>query len=139
MTLPRRFLSLPCAATLAMAVAACAAPSQQPQQVKQGSFQLAPHQGLDLAPGVALAYNSVNDSRCPQAVQCIAAGKLSYQFALKTPQSAEVFSLSPEQPVYTSPALQGARIVLDTQALPAARAAPGAATPQVVTLKVIGQ
>jgi hypothetical protein len=137
MTLLRRSLSLPCAAALALAVAACAAPPP-PQQVRQGSFHLAPHQGLDLGPGVALAYNSVTDSRCPPDVQCISAGKLSYQFALKTPEAAEVFSLSPEQPEYTSPALHGARIVLDTQVVPA-RAARGAATPQAVTLKVIGQ
>jgi hypothetical protein len=138
MTLPRRLLSLLCATTLSLAVAACAAPGQ-PQQMKQGSFQLMPRQSVDLAPGVALAYNSVNDSRCPPGVQCIWAGKLSYLFALKTPESSEVFSLGPDQPEYTSPALHGARIVLDTQAIPQAAPPQAKAAPHPVMLKVIGQ
>jgi hypothetical protein len=138
MSLPRRLLSLFCATAISLAVAACAAPGQ-PQQMKQGSFQLMPHQSVDLAPGVALAYDSVNDSRCPPDVKCIWAGKLSYLFALKTPDSAETFSLGPDQPEYTSPALHGARIVLDTQVIPAPKASQAAAAPHPVTLKVIGQ
>jgi hypothetical protein len=138
MTLPRRLLSLLCASTLALAVAACAAPGQT-QHMKQGSFQLVPHQSVDLAPGVALALNSVDDSRCPPDVKCIWAGKLSYTFALKTPESTEAFTLGPDHPEYTSPALHGARIVLDTQAIPAARPSQAAAAPHPVTLKVIEQ
>jgi hypothetical protein len=138
MTLPRRLLSLLCATTLALSVAACAAPGQA-QQMKQGSFQLVPRQSVDLAPGVALAFDKVDDSRCPPDVKCIWAGKLSYTFALKTPESAEVFTLGPDRPEYTSPALHGARIVLDTQAIPAPRPSQAAAAPHPVMLKVIGQ
>jgi hypothetical protein len=98
-----------------------------------------PHQTVDLGPGVALAFDSVNDSRCPPDVQCIWAGTLSYQFALKTPESAEVFTLGPGRPEYTSPALHGARIVLDEQAIPPARASLAAPVPHAVSLKVVNQ
>jgi hypothetical protein len=142
MTPLRRPLSLPLAFAMALAVSACAAPGGA-QQMRQGSFQLVPHQVADLAPGVALAYDKVNDSRCPPDVQCMWAGTVSYLFSLKTPESAEVFELSPAKPEYTSPALHGARIVLDQQAIPPVRPAQAAQAaapaPHPVTLKLVNQ
>jgi hypothetical protein len=137
MTPPRRLLSLFCAIASALVLQACAATAEV--QMRQGSFQLVPHQTVDLAPGVALAFNSVSDSRCPPDVQCIWAGTVSYQFALKTPDAAEVFTLGPGKAEYTSPALHGARIVLDEQAIPPARAAQAAPVPHAVSLKVVNR
>jgi hypothetical protein len=136
MTPPCRLLPLLIASSLVLQ--ACAATAEV-QQMRQGSFQLVPHQTVDLGPGVALAFDSVNDSRCPPDVQCIWAGTLSYQFALKTPESAEVFTLGPGRPEYTSPALHGARIVLDEKAIPPARASLAAPVPHAVSLKVVNQ
>jgi hypothetical protein len=135
---PRRLLSLLCATASALVLQACAADGQA-LQMKPGSFQLVPHQTVDLGPGIALAYDSVNDSRCPPGVQCMWAGTVSYQFALKTPDSAEVFTLGPGKAEYTSPALHGARIVLDVQAIPPARVSQAAAAPHAVSLKVLSQ
>jgi hypothetical protein len=146
MTPMRRLLPFLCASAAVLALQACAgvagaglAGAGVTQPVKQGSFQLLPRQSIDLAPGIALAYDSVSDSRCPPDVQCMWAGQLSYQFALKTPDSAEVFSLGPGRPEYTSPALHGMRIVLDIQAIPSPRTAQAVPVPQAVALRVLGQ
>ncbi|TFW28733.1 hypothetical protein [Massilia horti] len=135
MTLLRRLLPSTCAIVTALVVAACATPGES--KMKEGSFQLLPLQAVDLAPGIALAYDNVSDSRCPPDVRCMWAGKLSFEFSLKTPDGNEAFSLSPEQPTYISPALHGARIVLDTQAVPPPRASQAAPAPTPVTLKVL--
>jgi hypothetical protein len=136
MTLSRRILSSLCAVALALTLDGCA--SAGPQQMKASSLQLVPHQSVELAPGTTLTYDSVSDSRCPPDVKCIWAGKLSYQFTLKGPAASDSFSLGPDQLEYTSPALHGARVVLDEKAIPAAHASQAAPEPHPVTLKVSG-
>ncbi|MFL6675557.1 MAG: hypothetical protein ACJ8LG_19955 [Massilia sp.] len=135
MTLLRRILPALSASALALALAACASAGPTPP-MKQGSFRLLPQQSVELAPGATLTYDSVSDSRCPPDVKCIWAGKLAYQFSLKTPEATEAFALGPGQLQYSSPALHGASVVLDEHAIPPARASQAAPAAHAVTLKV---
>jgi hypothetical protein len=135
MTLPRRILPALCASALALTLGACASAGPA-HRMNQGSFHLLPQQSVELAPGATLTYDSVSDSRCPPDVKCIWAGTLTYQFRLATLEATEAFALGPARPEYTSPALHGARIVLDHQAIPPARPSQAAPVPHAVTLKV---
>jgi hypothetical protein len=129
--LPRRLHLL----ILATSVALTGCPSTGPiRQMNEGTYTLQPHQVLDLAPGVALAYYSFNDSRCPPDVMCPWAGKLVYEFSLKTPGANEIFTLGPGQPDYTSPALGGMHIVLDERTIPPPRPSQAPPLPHPVTL-----
>lgn len=136
MRLPRRpALPLLCAAALALALAACAgAPAP-----RNASFRLAPHQRIALADGATLTYDGVSDSRCPPDVQCIWAGKLSYQFIVEAGGARETFSLGPGEASHASAALHGKRIVLDESAIPPPRQSQAAPAGHPVTLKVEDQ
>jgi hypothetical protein len=135
MTLPRRILPALSASTLALTLGACASAGPA-HRMNQASVHLLPQQSVELAPGATLTYDSVSDSRCPPDVKCIWAGTLAYQFSLTTPGATEAFALGPARLEYTSPALHGARIVLDDQAIPPARPSQAAPAPHAVTLKV---
>jgi hypothetical protein len=136
MKLPRRLLSLSSVIALALGGCADAPPNRQ---AGLAPFHLLPHERIDLAPGVTLTYDSLSDSRCPPDVKCIWAGKLSYQFTLASGAATEPFSLGPGQSAYTPAALHGARIVLDEQAIPPARATQAAPVPHAVSLKVVNR
>jgi hypothetical protein len=118
-------LSLLLAALPALLLSACASPYGGGSP-SAGSYTLQPAQRAAIGAGATLTYDSFSDSRCPPGVNCIWAGELVYRFRLATPKIAESFSLTPAKPVYVSQALSGARITLDTQALPAPPP-PGAA------------
>lgn len=135
MTPPRPLAAL--AATLVAAsfslLAGCAAAPPQ-----DAVYPLRPEQSVVLAHGLVLTYDSYSDSRCPANTRCVWAGRLIFRFLIDGPNGAEEFTLGPDQPTATPAALQGARVVLDTSAIPPARAAgtmrPGDIIP--VTLKV---
>lgn len=112
-------------AALPALLSACASPHGDGSP-SAGSYRLQPAQRATIGAGATLTYDSFSDSRCPPGVNCIWAGELVYRFRLATPKVAESFSLTPAKPVYVSQALNGARITLDTQALPAPPP-PGAA------------
>jgi hypothetical protein len=99
------------------------------------TLALTEHQSITVAPGAILTYDSVNDSRCPPDVQCLVAGKVVYSFTLKQGDTLEHFTLSPAEPAYTSPVLEGKRITLAGSA-PAPRAKL-AATSHPVSIKVV--
>ncbi|KQV33200.1 hypothetical protein [Massilia sp. Root335] len=128
MTLPRPFAML-----LMTILAGCAA-----APLHEGVYPLRPEQRVELARGLVLTYDSYSDSRCPANTRCIWAGRLIFRFLLDGPDGIEEFTLGPDQPTAAPAALHGARIVLDTSAIPPARAAgtmrPGDVIP--VTLKV---
>ena len=128
MTLPRPFAML-----LMTLLAGCAAAPPQ-----DAVYPLRPEQRVALAHGLALTYDSFSDSRCPANTRCVWAGRLIFRFLIDGPDGVEEFTLGPDQPTATPAALHGARVVLDTSAIPPARAAgllrPGDIIP--VTLKI---
>lgn len=81
--------------------------------VADGSYPLTQGQTATLGPDVSLTLDSVSDSRCPPAVMCPTAGKLSYNFTLRARGSAESFTLSAEAPTYRPAKLQGVSLALD--------------------------
>jgi hypothetical protein len=135
MTPPRPLAAL--AATLVAAsfslLAGCAAAPPQ-----DAVYPLRPEQSVVLARGLVLTYDSYSDSRCPANTRCVWAGRLIFRFIVHGPHGIEEFTLGPDQPTATPPSLQGAHVILDTSAIPPARAAgtmrPGDIIP--VTLKI---
>ncbi|WP_332848450.1 hypothetical protein [Massilia sp. S19_KUP03_FR1] len=98
-------------------------------------LSLSERQSITVVPGAILTYDSVSDSRCPPDVQCVVAGKVVYSFTLKQGDTLEHFTLSPAEPDYVSPVLQGKHIVLaETAPAPKAQQA-GASHP--VSIKVV--
>jgi len=127
----RHLLLLPAAC---IALAACAAPAA-PRPA--GTFTLERGASAELAPGVTLTFESVDDSRCPPGVQCVWAGRLSYRFSIRRGSGApESFTLSPAQPEAAPGALAGERILLDTATIPAPPA-PGAAIIYRATITLV--
>jgi len=128
MMLPR-----PLAVLLMTLLAGCAAAPPQ-----DAVYPLRPEQSVALAHGVVLTYDSFSDSRCPANTRCVWAGRLIFRFLIDGPGGVEEFTLGPDQPTAAPAALHGARVVLDTSAIPPARAAgtlrPGDIIP--VTLKI---
>ena len=109
-----RHLLLPAAC---IALAACAAPAL-PKPA--GTFTLERGASAELAPGVTLSFDSVDDSRCPPGVQCVWAGRLGYRFSIRRgSDAAESFTLSPAQPEAAPGVLGGGRLLLDTATIPA--------------------
>jgi hypothetical protein len=123
----------PLAVLLMTILAGCAAPPPQ-----DAVYPLRPEQSVVLAHGLVLTYDSFSDSRCPANTRCVWAGRLIFRFLIDGPDGVEEFALGPDQPTATPAALHGARVVLDTSAIPPARAAgtlrPGDIIP--VTLKI---
>jgi hypothetical protein len=114
-------------------LAGCAAPPPQ-----DAVYPLRPEQRVALAHGLVLTYDSFSDSRCPANTRCVWAGRLIFRFLIDGPDGVEEFTLGPDQPTAAPASLHGARVVLDTSAIPPARAAgtlrPGDIIP--VTLKI---
>jgi hypothetical protein len=121
----RRCAAVIPAVALALALAACA--SVGGDAVKDGSFPLLPTESATLGGGVALRYDSVEDSRCPSGVQCIVAGRLAYHVSLVAGARSESFVLTEAAPDFTSSALKGVHVVLANPAVPPVRAATAAA------------
>jgi hypothetical protein len=123
----------PLAVLLMTILAGCAAPPPQ-----DAVYPLRPEQSVVLAHGLVLTYDSFSDSRCPANTRCVWAGRLIFRFLIDGPDGVEEFALGPDQPTAAPAALHGARVVLDTSAIPPARAAgtlrPGDIIP--VTLKI---
>ena len=127
----RHLLLLPPAC---IALAACAAPAAPRPG---GAVTLARGASAELAPGIILTFDAVDDSRCPPGVQCVWAGRLMYRFSIRRAgEPAESITLSPAEPEAAPVALGGRRIRLDTAAIPAA-AAPGAAIDWRATLTLV--
>lgn len=136
MKLPRPFAALaaaPAALALMPLLAGCTA-----APLHDAVYPLRPEQSVTLARGLVLTYDSYSDSRCPANARCVWAGRLIFRFLVDGPDGAEEFTLGPDQPTAAPAALHGARVVLDTSAIPPARAAgtmkPNDVIP--VTLKV---
>lgn len=127
----RHLLVLP---VLCTALAACATPGAPPGPQ---AFTLEPGQRVEAAPGVTLAFDSVDDSRCPPGVRCVWAGRLIYRFSIgRAGGSLETFSLSPGEPGATPAALAGRRVVLDESSVPAP-AAQGAVAHHRIRLTLL--
>jgi hypothetical protein len=128
MKLPR-----PLALLLMTMLAGCAT-----APLREGVYPLRPAQSVALARDIILKYDSYSDSRCPVNTRCIWAGRLIFRFLIDGPDGAEEFTLGPDQPTAAPASLHGARVALDTAAIPPARAAgtmrPGDIIP--VTLKI---
>ena len=130
----RHLLLLPAAC---IALAACSTPATPAAPRPAGPFTLERGASLDLAPGLTLTFESVDDSRCPPGVQCVWAGRLGYRFSIRRGNDApESFTLSPAQPEAAPGALAGRRILLDTATIPAAPA-QGATIVYRATLTVV--
>ena len=131
-------MKLPSLAAVVAAVsmpilAGCAAAPPQ-----DAVYPLRPEQSVAVARGLVLTYDSFSDSRCPANTRCIWAGRLIFRFLIDGPDGVEEFALGPDQPTAAPASLHGARVALDTSAIPPARAAgllrPGDIIP--VTLKI---
>ncbi len=122
---------------LCASLAACATGAAD--TVKDGSYTLLPTQSATLATGVTLRYDSVDDSRCPAGVQCVAAGRLVYHVTLAAAGRNEAFDLSEAAPQFNSAALKGVRVVLANPTVPPVRAASAAPAPLPVVLNVFHQ
>jgi hypothetical protein len=135
MRLPRPLATLTATLTIAILplLAGCAATPPH-----EGVYPLRPEQSVVLARDLVLTYDSFSDSRCPANTRCIWAGRLMFRFLIEGPDGVEEFTLGPDQPTATPAALHGARVALDTAAIPPARAAgtirPGDVI--AVTLKI---
>ena len=103
------------------ALLAGAATCAAQETVKAASYTLSMGQAAELATGVTLTFDSVNDSRCPPKVQCVQAGQLRYFFTLSGPVGTEQFSLSPETPAFTSAKLASLSINLPDGVTPEPR------------------
>jgi len=121
------------------ALYACASQGGAPPAARYATrHTLAEGQDVELAPRVRLTYDSVEDSRCPPDVRCVAAGQLVYQFTLSSGGVSEQFTLTPGQPGVAPAALGGARIELDESVeAPPARQSQAAPAPHPVALKVL--
>ena len=120
MTPPRPLAALAAtlvAASLSLLAGSAAAPPQD------AVYPLRPEQSVALAHGLVLTYDSYSDSRCPANTRCVWAGRLIFRFVVHGPDGVEEFTLGPDQPVAAPEALHGARVMLDTSAIPPARAA----------------
>jgi hypothetical protein len=115
-------------------LAACAAPAA-PRPAR--TFTLERGASAEVAPGVTVTFDSVDDSRCPPGVRCVWAGKLSYRFSIRRGADApETFSLSPGVPGAAPAVLGGHRILLDEGAIPAPPA-PGLSVQYRATFTII--
>jgi hypothetical protein len=118
----RHLLALPLLCTM---LSACAAPAA-PQASR---FTLESGQSVQVAPGVMLRLESVEDSRCPPDVRCVWAGRLACHFAIRRDGDLpDTFTLSPVAPSAEPRMLGGRSIVLDESSLPPP--APVGATPR---------
>lgn len=87
-----RWFRLLCLPLLCAAVHATAGGPPAPRQ-----FVLALHQEAELAPGLSLRLEGVQDSRCPVGAQCIQQGSLIYQLRLRHGAEEQLLSLSRAQ------------------------------------------
>jgi hypothetical protein len=117
-----RTIALFAAATL-IGVTGCAS-ADAPPAPRSRSVHVAEHQTVELAPAVSLRYDSVVDSRCPQNVQCVVAGKVSHSFVLASKGGDEVFTLDREGAKFDSTSVPGMTIVLARDPVPASPGAP---------------
>jgi hypothetical protein len=117
---------------LAAAICILAGCASTHPAISSGSFVLAEKHQVALGRSVALHYDSFADSRCPKNVQCIWAGKRSYQFTLARPDGSETFKLAADGDAFASAALKGVSIVLSQTEVPAAASAEHAVALRVV-------
>ncbi len=92
-----------------MALPGCASVAPPPPLVNVHAT-LAIGASTALRPGLAISFDSVSDSRCPQNAHCIWAGELKYLLTLHG-GSKESFTLSDAAPSYRSAA--GITVVLN--------------------------
>ncbi|MGH8854015.1 MAG: hypothetical protein ACREWI_07020 [Telluria sp.] len=102
-----RVFTLACAA---LVLGGCAASHDR---LPQARYTLAERQTLPLAERLSITYEGAQDSRCPDDVRCVWAGRLVYRFTMRIGGVAQAFYLVRGQPGYMSPALRGSRIELD--------------------------
>lgn len=115
-------------------LAACAAPAP-PQPA--GRFTFDQGASVEVAPGLRLRFEAVDDSRCPPGVRCVWAGTLRYRFAIGRGSDApEIFTLSPGQPGATPAALGARQVILDEDTIPAPPA-PGMSMTYRATISIV--
>lgn len=124
---------LPTLALIAALLPLCACVSAAP--ALGSKLSLTERQSITVVPGAILTYDSVSDSRCPPDVQCVVAGKVVYSFTLKQGDTLEHFTLSPAEPDYVSPVLEGKHIKL-TDVVPVRKAKQAAAS-HPVSIQVV--
>jgi hypothetical protein len=95
-------------------LAACAA-AQADAPVRGTMHTLAERQQVALGRTVLLRYEALADSRCPQGVACIWAGRISYRFSLTSPAGKEAFELTPGGAPFVATTLKHVAIALADQ------------------------
>ncbi len=82
---------------------ACAGtvPAPPPAPLVNVALTLAMGKSATLRPGLSLSFDRVNDSRCPQGVQCVWAGELVYRLTLHA-KVDQPFALGDKTPDFTS-------------------------------------
>ncbi|MEO7495577.1 MAG: hypothetical protein ABIT83_14060 [Massilia sp.] len=123
-------------ALIGMLSACAAAPANVPQDapeaapenmsdnapIRSAQYSLNEGQQVALSPAITLRYDSFADSRCPQGVTCIWAGRISYRFTLAGPPGKQSFELTPGGKPFVATAFKNAVIAL---AEPQTAASPG--------------
>lgn len=137
-----RVLSLGCAAAAFSASLTGCATIDGP--LDEGRYTLAEREVLPLGERLSITYEGALDSRCPLDARCVSPGVLAYRFTMRIGNVAQGFYLTPGGPGYMSPALRGARIVLDhttPQPAPPTMADPVSAflAPYPATINVYAQ
>lgn len=97
--LPALLLVQACFSLVACASTAALPPSAPLVNVP---VTLAMGNSATLRPGLSISFDRVDDSRCPQGVQCVWAGQLVYRLTLHA-KADEPFTLSEREPAFTSP------------------------------------
>lgn len=88
-----------------------------------------------LAARVSLTLDDVVDSRCPEGMRCIWAGRIDFKLTLHACTGDEPFGLAPDAPEYASRRIPGLRFTLaDLPLAPAPR--PGGPRVDRVALEV---
>ena len=117
------FLNIPMRHLFAMPaicaiLVACATPPAPPGPPTPGAYTLALHQPVPVARGLTLAWDSVDDSRCPPKALCIWAGALVYRFSLRPDGGKpEAFELTWGRGGHAPVLFAGARVELDRSML----------------------
>jgi hypothetical protein len=89
------------AVSLAMAACVSAAP---PAPLVNVPIKLAMGSSAELQPGLSISFDRVEDSRCPQGVQCVWAGQLLYFLSLHG-STVVNFDLSTKAPSFSTAGL----------------------------------
>lgn len=106
----RSAAALACAAAL---LSGCVTPCLT--TVEPGRYTLSKGVPVPVSPTANITLVRVDDSRCPEGVQCIWAGKISYQLAFESCGRTQRLALDKQQPVAVAGTDMGVSVVPEVE------------------------